>query len=189
MFDIDVEYFTKFLTLCNPEFILFCGNYGDPIYSKDFIGLIRILRTTFPELIIMIHTNGSGKDTAWWEELMSILGPKDTIVFSIDGTPDNYTKYRINSKWDDVENAVKTVISYKKKYNLTTQIQWKHLVFSYNENRIIEAYKLSIDMGFDDFLLQYGLVNMYEKNAWLQPSRPFHEIEEEFNEQKYNPLL
>jgi len=194
MFDIDTEHFKKFLIECQPWQILFCGNWGDPIYSEDFLGLLRELKTKHPNVEILIHTNGSGKSTEWWEELATILGNQDIVFFSVDGTPENYTKYRINSKWDDVENAIRTCVRVKNDLNKTTRHIWKHLVFSYNENTILESYKKSLELGIE-FQLQQSLVfgSALHTNsgggAWLKPSRPFEEIEKEFNEQKDNPLL
>jgi len=186
MFDLDVEYFKKFLLDCHPRLILFCGNWGDPIYSKDFIGLVDAIKKSNPDCCLLIHTNGSGKSTEWWTKLTETLHDNDMLVFSIDGTPENYTKYRINSEWADVENAIKTVIATKKRLNKKTSIQWKHLVFSYNENTIMDSYKISVEMGFDKFFLQHGLVYA---EPWLATSKPFREIENNFYEQKNKSLL
>lgn len=194
MFDIDVNHFKKFLVECKPWEILFCGNWGDPIYSEDFLGLLRELKTKYPVARITIHTNASGKSTEWWEEFAEIIGNQDIVFFSIDGTPENYTKYRINSKWEDVENAVKTCVRIKNKLNKKTRYIWKHLVFSYNENTLIEAYNKSKELGIT-FQLQESMVfgNIWETEfkggRWLQTSRPFEEIEKEFNERKDKSLL
>lgn len=185
-FDLDTDYFKKFLITCDPERILFCGNWGDPIYSKNFIGLVQSLKEKFPNLSITIHTNGSGKRKDWWERLMNVLGDSDTLVFSIDGIPTNYTKYRINSEWSSVELAIKTCVKYKKENKKKTSIEWKHLVFSYNENTLQEAYEISKNLGFDKFYLQQSLVDNTEsgKNKWLNVSMPFREIEKKFYESR-----
>jgi MoaA/NifB/PqqE/SkfB family radical SAM enzyme len=191
MFDLDIEEFKRFLLSCDPKFILFCGNWGDPIYARDFVGLIKSLREKFEELQIVINTNGSGKRKEWWEKLMSVLGDRDCLVFSIDGTPGNYKKYRINSEWNSVELAIKTVVQYKKEHNKKTSIEWKHLVFSYNENTLDQSYELSKKLGFDKFYLQQSLVDDREgaKNTWLKISRPFRQIEDEFHDRKNKSLL
>jgi MoaA/NifB/PqqE/SkfB family radical SAM enzyme len=189
LFDLDAEEFNKFLITCNPKSILFCGNWGDPIYAKDFIKVIATLRANFKNLKISIHTNGSGKKAEWWEQLMSTLGDRDRLIFSIDGTPDNYTKYRINSNWESVELAVKTCIRYKKSNNKKTSIEWKHIVFSYNENTIDESFKLSQKLGFDKFSLAYGLVYASGENTWLEVAKPFKKLEKAFHERKNNSVL
>jgi len=191
MFDLDIEEFKKFILTCDPKLILFCGNWGDPIYAQDFIGLISLLRKNFKELKIIIHTNGSGKRKEWWERLISVLEKNDCLVFSIDGIPDNYTKYRINSKWDSVELAIKTCIEYKKIHNKGPSIEWKYLVFSFNENTIDQAYTLSQQYGFDKFYLQQSMVDNSDgaRNKWLTINRPFRDIENEFYDKKNKSLL
>jgi MoaA/NifB/PqqE/SkfB family radical SAM enzyme len=189
MFDLDTEYFKKFLLEAQPERILFCGNWGDPIYSKDLVELMRVLKENNPILEIMIHTNGSGKSTEWWESLMSVMNEHDYLIFSIDGTPENFNKYRINAKWDDVENAAKTCIAYKKATGNGPKIGWKHLVFSYNQDTLKTSYALSKVMDFDFFFLQHSLVEEGNGNDWLATTKPFNEIEEEFNDYKNKSLL
>lgn len=189
MFDLDIEYFKKFLIEVQPERILFCGNWGDPIYSKDFVSLIRSLKLNNPNLEIKIHTNGSGKSTEWWQSLMSVMNSRDLLIFSIDGSPDNFNKYRINAKWEDVSNAAKTCIEYKKLNDYAPKIYWKHLVFSYNQDTINSSYELSKTMGFDLFFLQHSLVDEANENAWLATTKPFNEIEKEFNDYKNKSLL
>ena len=186
MFDLDVEYFKKFFINCDPTMILFCGNWGDPIYSKDFIGLIRSIKTSNPNCAVWIHTNGSGKRTEWWEELMSVLQYNDILVFSIDGSPENYNKYRINSQWEDVENAARIAITTRNKLGTSTRIEWKHLVFSYNEDTIDDAYNKSVELGFDKFFLQQSMV---DTSMWLTITRPFREIEQDFYDRKNKRLL
>ena len=189
MFDLDTEYFKKFLLEAQPKRILFCGNWGDPIYAKDLVGLVKSLKHNNPTLEIMIHTNGSGKNTEWWQSLMSVLNAHDSLIFSIDGTSENFNKYRINAKWDDIENAAMTCIEYKKQKGTGPNIYWKHLVFSYNQDTIISSYELSKTMGFDLFFLQHSLVEEGNGNDWLATTKPFSEIEEEFNDYKNKSLL
>jgi MoaA/NifB/PqqE/SkfB family radical SAM enzyme len=188
MFDLDQEHFTKFLVDSEPETILFCGNWGDPVYAKDFISTVREVKRNNPKCKVAIHTNGSGKSTEWWEELISVLNDCDVLHFSIDGTPDNFNTYRINAKWDDVENAAKSCIAYKKKQGYGPSITWKYIVFSYNQDSILEAYKLSKAMNFDDFLLQPSLVEETGENSWLKMTDTFNKIEEKFNEQRRSLL-
>jgi uncharacterized radical SAM superfamily Fe-S cluster-containing enzyme len=189
MFDLDIEYFKKFLIEAQPERILFCGNWGDPIYSKDLVGLVKSLKHNNPKLEITIHTNGSGKSTEFWQSMTDVMNYNDTLVFSIDGSPDNFNKYRINAKWDDVENAAKTCIEYKKQKGIGPKIYWKHLVFSYNQDTIKLSYELSKTMGFDLFFLQHSLVDETNENTWLSTTKPFNEIEKEFNDYKNKSLL
>lgn len=189
LFDLDIEYFKSFLSKCNPEIIFFCGTWGDPIYARDFVGLCRSLKNQYPNIKLMINTNGTGKTAEWWEELMQVLTDQDIIMFSIDGTPDNFNTYRVNAKWEDLETAVTTCVKHKQKNNKKTELHWKYLVFSYNQDTIMSAYELSKSMGFDQFFLQKSLVRTGEGTEWLKPTRPHDEIEKEFNARKSNTLL
>jgi MoaA/NifB/PqqE/SkfB family radical SAM enzyme len=186
MFDLDTDYFKNFLLDCNPNRILFCGNWGDPIYSKDFVGLVRAIKTQNPSCELEIQTNGSGKSIKFWTNLATELLDNDVLIFSIDGSPENYNKYRVNSEWADVELAVKTVIETKKQLGKKTSIEWKHLVFSYNEETIDIAHAKSIELGFDKFFLQQSMV---ANEKWLSITRPFREIERDFYDRKDKRLL
>lgn len=186
MFDLDSEFFKKFLVDCMPNRILFCGNWGDPIYSKDFVGLVRAIKTQNPGCQLQIQTNGSGKSQNFWTNLATELLDNDILIFSIDGSPENYNKYRVNSTWEDVELAAKTVIETKKQLGKKTSIAWKHLVFSYNEETIDQAYDKSVELGFDQFFLQQSMV---ANEKWLSITRPFREIERDFYDRKNKRLL
>jgi len=188
MFDIDVEYFKEFLLGCNPNVITFCGNWGDPIYSKDFIGLVHSIKQEHPTCQIITHTNGSGKSAEWWERLMAEFNEHDLLFFSIDGSPENYMKYRVNSQWEDVETAIKSCVKVNNAKVKKARIKWKHIVFSFNENTIMDSYEKSIELGIG-FELQHALVVVPGGNDWLAPSRPFEEIEHEFNQQKSKSVL
>jgi MoaA/NifB/PqqE/SkfB family radical SAM enzyme len=176
MFDMEPDLIKKFLVTCEPETILFCGNWGDPIYAKNFIELLEDIKLKFSKCKIFIHTNGSGKNVQWWEHLMSVLNDNDNLIFSIDGLPHNYNLYRINSQWEDVKTAVDTCISTKKKLNKNTKVIWKYLAFSYNQDDINEAYKLSKEIGFNDFWLQESYTT--PEHAWLKITTEFHELYE-----------
>jgi MoaA/NifB/PqqE/SkfB family radical SAM enzyme len=186
--DMDIDHFIRFLLACAPRRILFCGNWGDPIYARGFLELLRRLREELPEVEIMIHTNGFGRSPKWWSLLMQTLGDYGKLIFSIDGVPDNYTKYRVNSRWSSVEAGIKACVGYKNEHKLKTSIEWKYLVFSYNEHCIQEAYELSSLLGFDRFYLQRSIVNntIYGRHRWLSITRPFSEIEREFNAANQN---
>ena len=188
MFDMDIEYFKEFLLGCNPEVITFCGNWGDPIYSKDFIGLVHSIKKEHPTCQIITHTNGSGKSAEWWERLMAEFNEHDLLFFSIDGSPENYTQYRVNSEWSDVETAIKSCVKVNNTKEKKARIKWKHIVFSFNENTIMQAYEKSLELGIG-FELQHALVVVPGGNDWLATSRPFEEIENEFEQQKSKSVL
>lgn len=161
--------------------ILICGNYGDPIYYRDLIPMVAELKKKNAELTIV--TNGSYKTQEWWESLVDLLSFNDTIQFSIDGTPDNFTEYRINADWKSILTGINTAVKAK------CRTEWKYIPFAYNQNDISTARELSQSLGIDGFLLYLSdrfddktqgykpedkfLANRYElQNEWKQTLQP-----------------
>lgn len=120
-----------------------CGNHGDPIYHPDLHSIVKKLKDRGAHL--NITTNGSYRSQQWWQDLCDLLDNNDTIVFSIDGIPDNFTEYRINADWPSIETAIKTVAS------STVNTVWKYIVFKYNQSNINEAQELSNQLGIKEF--------------------------------------
>ena len=125
--------------------ISLCGNYGDPIYHPQIFDIIDYFKTA--GATIAIATNGSYKTQEWWQQLATMLDNRDTITFGIDGTPENFTQYRINADWDSIKIGIDVLA--------TTDIStvWQYIPFAFNENNIEEARQLSIELGFDKFLI------------------------------------
>jgi len=142
--EVDVDHLIRFLKGTSPK-IQLEGNNGDPIYHSKFHDLCYKLKEI--KSTITIVTNGSGKKTEWWEKLCTLLGPEDTIKFSIDGLESTNHVYRKNSKWSTVMNAVKVVAQHK------IRLVWKFIVFKHNQHQIDEARQMSKKLGFDDFQL------------------------------------
>ena len=145
--DIDVEALTNFLDM-PLDHVDLCGNLGDPIYHKDFLHLVAEIKKKANS--VSIFTNGSYKNAEWWQQLCKILDDRDTIVFAIDGTPDNFTKYRVNADWQSIEQGIKVCTS------SSIKTEWKYIVFSYNQNDIEYCRKLAEDYGFDYFYVEYS---------------------------------
>lgn len=120
------------------------GNYGDPIYHRDFIEVIKYFKSF--ETSLYIETNGSGRSRQWWDEVVSHLGPKDIISFSIDGLEDTNHIYRENARWGDIENAVAACAGKVRTF-------WKFIVFKYNQHQIEEAQALAQKWGINKFKL------------------------------------
>jgi hypothetical protein len=139
--------------------ISFNGNYGDCIYHPDFFGFIKYFKSRNANVII--HTNGSYKTKVWWQELASLLNDNDLINFSIDGTPENFTQYRINADWESIKQGIEVMVS------SSAKVIWKYIVFSYNENSINIARSLSQELAMDDFVLNNS--DRWEENDWLKP--------------------
>lgn len=146
---IDVDRLLQFLDLdLTDKKILLCGNYGDPIYHPNLIDLVKKLKSR--QAIITIITNGSYKKQEWWQELVSNLDETDTVIFSVDGIPGNFTQYRVNADWDSILTGMQVVSA------STCNSVWKYIPFSFNQNDIDTAKQLSDSIGIKNFRIEYS---------------------------------
>ena len=144
---LDIDAVLKFLDIdLTGKKIALCGNYGDPIYHPDFINFVAKLKQAGTELLIT--TNGSYRTETWWKELTQLLDHNDTVRFSIDGTPDNFLQYRKNADWHSIHTGIKICVA------SDCKTVWKYIPFSYNQDSIETAKKLSEQLGFDNFLVE-----------------------------------
>jgi MoaA/NifB/PqqE/SkfB family radical SAM enzyme len=148
-----------------------CGNHGDPIYHADFHGLISSLRADQPHVRFDIITNGAHRSTSWWETTARLLVPGDRITFSIDGMPHNNHQYRINSRWQSIEDAVIVL----RKHGLPQlDLTWKWILFRYNEDEVQAGIDLAKQLGFNRFTLVDSIRN--EPGETLTPTRSINSI-------------
>jgi organic radical activating enzyme len=158
---IDVETLLNFLNIdLTDKIIHFCGNYGDPIYHKDLVEIVRCFKQK--QARVIITTNGSYKTQEFWQDLCSNLTEHDLIIFSIDGTPKNFNTYRINGDWDSIELGLKAAVSSKVK------VKWKYIPFSFNETDINSVRDYSQQLGVDFFELHRS--DRFDADTmWLKP--------------------
>lgn len=135
------------INLTNKKISL-CGNYGDPIYHPDFINFVKGLKSR--GAIVSITTNGSYKKHEWWEELVSNLNSSDTITFSVDGTPENFTQYRVNADWESIKVGMEVVA------NSHCDSFWKYIPFAFNQGDIEQVEKLSQTIGIKKFRVEFS---------------------------------
>jgi MoaA/NifB/PqqE/SkfB family radical SAM enzyme len=140
-----------------------CGNYGDPIYHPKFLDIVRGFKKRGS--ILGITTNGSYKTESWWRELTSLLDQHDNITFAVDGTPENFTQYRINADWQSIKTGMQVAA------NASCSCTWKYIVFAFNENAIEKTKQLCNNIGIQDFRVDYS--DRYdEKTLYLKPTSP-----------------
>jgi pyruvate-formate lyase-activating enzyme len=144
---LDIDELLRFLDIeLTGKRIGLCGNYGDPIYHPDFINFVSKLKNR--GAIISIHTNGSYKTQEWWEELASVLTSLDIITFSVDGTPDNFTRYRVNADWDSIRIGMEVVAK------ASCDSSWKYIPFAFNQHDIESVEQLSNSIGIKNFRVE-----------------------------------
>jgi pyruvate-formate lyase-activating enzyme len=136
--------------------IYMCGSYGDSIYHTDFLDFVSKLKST--GVYIKIVTNGSHRTQEWWEQLVSYLDEQDTIQFSVDGIPENFTQYRINADWPSIETAMKVCAA------SDCITEWKYIPFAFNQDNIEQARAISNSLGIDSFLLSPS--DRFDEQTW-----------------------
>jgi len=145
--NLDIDELLQFIDIdLTGKHIGLCGNYGDPIYHPDFIDFVSKLKNRGAN--ISIHTNGSYKTQDWWETLVAQLTSSDIITFSVDGTPDNFTQYRVNADWDSIRVGMDVVA------NASCDSSWKYIPFSYNQQDIESVEQLSNSIGIKNFRVE-----------------------------------
>jgi MoaA/NifB/PqqE/SkfB family radical SAM enzyme len=144
---IDVDALMHFLDIDLLDLrVRLSGNYGDPIYHPEFIPLATQLKQRGARL--EITTNGSYRTTSWWQELAKVLDHRDTITFSIDGVPENFTEYRENADWTSIKQGIEVCVA------STVQTVWKLIPFEFNQHCIEQARAVSQQLGFDAFVIE-----------------------------------
>jgi len=128
--------------------IYMCGNYGDPIVARDTLAVFKYLRGENPNLLLSINTNGSAKTESWWKELAEVYGENGYVIFSIDGLESTNHLYRQNTTWSKIINNAKAFI------DAGGKARWEFIVFNHNEHQVEEARQLSIDLGFEEFIVK-----------------------------------
>ena len=123
---------------------IFCGTNGDPMMARDAYEILEYVARN-SKAKIQINTNGSMRDTKFWEKMGNLFAePCDNsryVVFSIDGLKDTNHIYRRNVKWD---NVMKNLKSYVKS---GAHAIWDYLIFKHNEHQLEEAELLAKKLG------------------------------------------
>lgn len=158
---LDIDALITFLDIDLTDLpIQLCGNYGDPIYHPEFSKLVMELKKRGSKL--WITTNGSYRTHDWWKDVCQHLDSSDVIEFSIDGVPDNFDQYRINADWPSILVGIDVCT------RSTAKTMWKYIPFAFNVSSIDQARELSLDLGIDEFRIEYS-DRFDEKTQALQP--------------------
>jgi MoaA/NifB/PqqE/SkfB family radical SAM enzyme len=125
--------------------VFMCGNYGDPIIAKDTLPIFSYLRQHNARMKLMMFTNGSGKDTKWWQSLAA-TGVR--VRFALDGLQDTNHIYRRGTNWEHIMRNAAAFIGAGGK------AEWCYIVFRHNEHQVMEAESLSRQLGFSKFIIK-----------------------------------
>jgi MoaA/NifB/PqqE/SkfB family radical SAM enzyme len=118
----------------------YCGNYGDPLLSKDLIKILRYFEGSDQ----LVHTNGSLRNEKFWKELAKIKNVR--VIFGIDGSNTiSHEKYRVNTSFEKILKNAKTF------NDAGGHSVWQMILFKHNENEVEEAKLLASQYGFKTF--------------------------------------
>jgi len=146
-YSLDLDVVAKFLDVdLQGKTITLCGNTGDSIYHPKFHDFVAYFKNRGAQL--RVFTNGSYRNQSWWDTTVSYLDSADTVIFSVDGLPENFTQYRINADWQSILIGMQACIQ------ASCKTVWKYIPFNFNENDIAAAEQLSQNMGFDVFKIE-----------------------------------
>jgi MoaA/NifB/PqqE/SkfB family radical SAM enzyme len=134
-----------------------CGNVGDPMMAPDCVDIAAWFRMHNEDMLISMVTNGGARDLDFWKSMTYYV---NSITFSIDGLEDTNHIYRKGVKWSNIMKNTQAFIDNGGKAH------WAYLVFEHNEHQIMDAFRLSQEMGFASF--QPKTTSRYDKNrkAW-----------------------
>jgi MoaA/NifB/PqqE/SkfB family radical SAM enzyme len=136
------------------------GTVSEHTMYKDFIIFIEYLNSR--DSYYEIFTNGNTRKQEWWEKLVTRLTSRDTVVFSVDGTPKNFTQYRVNADWESILTGMKVVA------NAECHSKWKYIPFAFNQLDIEEVQQLSDSIGIKEFYVEFS-DRFDERTEFLKP--------------------
>ena len=162
------------------KLVTFCGNLGDPIYHSEFHDMVSWAKSLGSR--IQIDTNGSYRSVEWWADLAKILDHADTVNFSVDGTPENFTEYRVNADWSSIKLGMEVMAACR------ARIVWKFIPFSFNEDKINAAVDMARDLGLE---FQLSPSDRWIKDDPLKPKNylgPREQVLVSWKNREINPL-
>lgn len=145
--NVDSDKLIDFIHDTHVNLWVLAGAYGDGLYHPQLVEVITAIKESGSHFTF--DTNGSYRKKEDWEQIARLMDRQDKVIFSVDGSPDNFTQYRVNADWKTIQVGMKTLAEYKCK---TT---WKYIVFKYNQSYecMRDAYEKAIENGIFQFAI------------------------------------
>jgi hypothetical protein len=145
--DLSTDRFAEVLKqLPNLSVIQFGGNYGDPVIAHNLLDLIAVAKKHCSK--IQIHTNGSIRNTRWWQELAVVLSDIDhDIWFGIDGLAGVHEIHRQGTNYQKIIDNASAFIQ------AGGFATWQFVPYAHNEHQVKNCIKVSQELGFKKFKL------------------------------------
>ena len=118
--------------------ILLCGGQSDPIFHTKLNQMLKMCKDK--NKVVQVHTAANHKlKKVYNEAFASNLDAK--WIFGIDGLPEQSHIYR---KGQDGQFLFERMLEAKK---LGMYVEWQYIVFDYNEDNLLDAYKIAKENG------------------------------------------
>ena len=124
--------------------ILLCGNFGDFTANIESYEILKYFRDSNPNLKIELGTNGSARNSKFWQDIGSL---KTTCKFALDGLEDTHHLYRLDTDWAKIIANAKSFMS------AGGIAVWQMIKFEHNAHQIDSCRELSKQLGFRRFEL------------------------------------
>ncbi len=146
----------------------FCGNYDEPTTNPDLLKIIDWILSDdlfSKDLVVRISTNGGTRSTQFWKDMGNLCEKYRTdskssrliVVWGIDGLEDTNHIYRINVKWNKLQENFRAFLS-SGGYGY-----WQFIYFNHNKHQEKEVEQRSIDEGFAGMWWRGGQAHEYNK--------------------------
>lgn len=140
--------------LVNIKQIYFNGSYGDFACHPNSISFLSQIKNK--DIEIVIATNGSTRNLEYWKDLALVLKEfkNHSVIFALDGASQEvHASHRINTNFQRILQNANAFIS------AGGNASWQFVTFKENIHEIEQAYNLSIEYKFKEFLV----INSYEQ--------------------------
>lgn len=121
------------------------GNFGDFVMNPDSVDIMRYMLDSNPLMKILVNTNGSARDRAFWQDL-GRLGI--TIEFCVDGVGDTNRLYRQDTDFDIIIRNVREFIG------AGGHAVWKMTKFEHNKSQRTDVYNIAKYLKFDSVIMR-----------------------------------
>ena len=146
--NVDSDRLIDFIHDTHVNLWVLAGAYGDGLYHPQLVESNYCYKRIKAPILLSIQMVAITKKEDW-EQIARLMDRQDKVIFSVDGSPDNFTQYRVNADWKTIQVGMKTLAEYKCK---TT---WKYIVFKYNQSYecMRDAYEKAIENGIFQFAI------------------------------------